>query len=260
MNTVRPAAVAGHFYPDDPEDLQRTIDALLTQARGVKSPPKAIIAPHAGYVFSGPVAATAYAGLTRIRDTVERVVLLGPSHRVALRGLALSSAEFFATPLGEIPIDCDATNLVHELPQVTISDAAHALEHSLEVHLPFLQCVLGDFALIPIVVGDATPQEVGEALDLVWNGEETLVVVSSDLSHYHDYATATRMDRDTTRAIETLRQDIQPEQACGCRPVNGLLRVAQRLDLRVTTLDVRNSGDTFGSKDRVVGYGAYALE
>jgi AmmeMemoRadiSam system protein B len=260
MKTVRHAAVAGHFYPDDPKELQRMIDALLSQAQGVKSPPKAIIAPHAGYVFSGPVAATAYARLASVRETAERVVLLGPSHRVALRGLALSSAGFFATPLGEIPVDHDATNLVHKLPQVTISDSAHAMEHSLEVHLPFLQSVLGDFSLIPIVVGDATPQEVGEVLDLLWDGEQTLVVISSDLSHYHDYATATRMDRETTRAIEGLRQDIQPEQACGCRPVNGLLHVAQRRDLRVTTLVVRNSGDTSGNKDRVVGYGAYALE
>ncbi len=260
MSIARYPAVAGQFYPDDPAVLDRMVTEMLEQAP-VRGPvPKAIIVPHAGYVYSGPVAASAYAALTPAHDRIERVVLLGPSHHVWLRGLAASSADLFLTPLGQIPVDTALRDQVLALPQVTINDAAHQYEHSLEVQLPFLQEVLDRFTLLPLVVGEATPGEVAEALESVWGGEETLIVVSSDLSHYHDYRTAQVMDRQTSEAIERLDlRQIDPDHACGCRPVAGLLEVARRKGLAVTTLDLRNSGDTAGPRDQVVGYGAYAF-
>ena len=260
MSKIRLPAVAGQFYPDDPEVLRKAVRSYLDQAQPEMKAPKAIIAPHAGYIYSGPVAASAYACLAAARGTVSRVVLLGPAHRVYVRGLALSSAEAFSTPLGTVEIDKDAVRLIEGLPQVVVMDAAHALEHSLEVHLPFLQIVLEHFKLVPLVVGDARPEDVAEVLDLLWGGDETLIVVSSDLSHFYDYATATAKDRATSQAIEHYQLDrIDPDHACGCMPVNGLLYLARRRGLKVRTLDLRNSGDTAGPRDSVVGYGAYAL-
>jgi AmmeMemoRadiSam system protein B/AmmeMemoRadiSam system protein A len=220
--------------------------------------PKAIIAPHAGYIYSGAVAASAYVSLAKARSTVTRVVLLGPSHRVAVRGLATTSAEFFLTPLGSVPIDREAVALALRFPQVTVVDAAHAQEHSLEVHLPFLQMSLDGFSLVPFSVGEASPEEVAVVLEALWGGPETLIVVSSDLSHHYDYDTARRLDAATTRAIEQLDPDaLDSESACGRVPVRGLLLCAKRQGLDVTTVDVRNSGDTAGTRDRVVGYGSY---
>ncbi|MCI0401111.1 MAG: AmmeMemoRadiSam system protein B [Gammaproteobacteria bacterium] len=260
MNNIRPPAVSGSFYPDDPEALQRSVLRYLADAQVSVAVPKAIIAPHAGYMYSGPVAGSAYACLLPARDRIKRVILLGPAHRVYLRDLALSTADAFESPLGCVELDQGTIRTVLKSPLVQFMDAAHAGEHSLEVHLPFLQTVLDYFTLVPLVVGDAAPQEVSEVLKRVWGGEETLIVVSSDLSHYHDYHTANRIDRRTSQAIEGLRyEDIGSEQACGCRPVNGLLCLARELGLRATTLDLRNSGDTAGPHDRVVGYGAYAL-
>lgn len=256
---VRPAAVAGLFYPDDPGELARTVAALMAGAEPGDAAPKALIAPHAGYVYSGAVAASAYATLAAARGTIERVVLVGPSHRVPFRGIALTRAAAFATPLGDVPVDVETAERVFAMPQVIVLDEAHAREHSLEVHLPFLLTVLGEFRLLPMVVGDATAGEVAEVLEAVWGGPETLIVVSSDLSHYHDYDTACRIDDATTRAIQARRDDILPEQACGCRAINGLMRVARARDLSVEVLDVRNSGDTAGDRSRVVGYGSYAL-
>ncbi len=263
--SVRPPAVAGTFYPDDPARLAAAVRGYLAEARGElapdDSPPKAVIAPHAGYVYSGPIAASVYARLAAAAGRVERVVLLGPAHRVALSGLAASSARAFATPLGEVPVDGAALERVLALPQVSTLDAAHAHEHSLEVQLPFLQEILGDFSLVPLVVGEASAEEVAEVLELLWGGPETLIAVSSDLSHYYDYATAQRMDRATTRAIESLQPDaIDTEQACGRVPVRGLLVAAARRGLRARTVDLRNSGDTAGSRDEVVGYGAYVFQ
>jgi len=259
---VRPPAVAGLFYPDDPAELEAAVRTYLAEAAGKARPdappPKAVIAPHAGYVYSGPVAASAYVPLARGRGRIRRVVLLGPSHRVPFRGLAASSAAWFETPLGRVPVDRTAVAALLDLPQVRVLDAAHAQEHSLEVHLPFLQAALGDFALVPLVVGDASPEEVGEALERVWGGPETAVVVSSDLSHYLDYETARRVDAATARAIEALEPEaIGYEQACGRNPVNGLLWVARRKGLHAHTVDLRSSGDTAGPRDRVVGYGAW---
>lgn len=260
MSRSRNPAVAGLFYPDDPRVLKRTVDDYLAEASPDGEPPKALIVPHAGYIYSGPIAATAYATLARVRASVHRVVLLGPSHRVPLRGLAASSADRFVTPLGPVELDRDAIDLALALPQVRLMDAAHAQEHSLEVQLPFLQEVLERFSLVPFVVGDADPEEVAEVLDLLWGGPETLIVISSDLSHYHAYASARAMDTATSEAIEALRpQDIGYDQACGRIPVNGLLETARRRGMQARTLDLRNSGDTAGSREQVVGYGAYVL-
>lgn len=259
---VRPPAVAGQFYPADPSTLEQGVLALLEQAGPAlaAAPPKCLIAPHAGYVYSGPVAASAYAQLQPVAGRVERVVLLGPAHRVRLRGLALPSVDAFETPLGSVPIDARGVALLADLPQVVVSDLAHQDEHSLEVHLPFLQATLGAFRLVPLVVGDASTEEVAQVLERLWGGPETLVVVSSDLSHYHDYATARRLDAATCRAIEALRGDqLGENSACGRVPVRGLLEVARRHGLAVRTLDLRSSGDTAGPRDRVVGYGAFTL-
>jgi len=263
---VRPPAVAGSFYPADPAALAGAVDRYLAAGRarlaGGSPPPaaKAIIAPHAGYIYSGPIAGTAYAAAAARAGEIERVVLLGPAHRVRVRGLATSSAGAFATPLGEVPLERTAIDAARRRPQVGIVDAAHATEHSLEVHLPFLQRMLERFTLVPFAVGDATHAEVAELLDDMWGGAETLVVVSSDLSHYYDYATASRLDADTAGAIETLQpEQLGSESACGRIPVGGLLLAAQRRGLRARLLDLRNSGDTAGGRDEVVGYGAFAV-
>jgi AmmeMemoRadiSam system protein B len=249
------------FYPGSPGALAQDVRDLLgeVQVPAGEPLPKALIAPHAGYVYSGPVAASAYARIGNLRGAIRRVVLLGPAHRVAVRGLAAPAADAFETPLGRVPIDRDAVGRALALPQVRVSDAPHAPEHSLEVQLPFLQALLGEFSLAPFVVGDASAEEVEAVLDLLWGGPETLVVVSSDLSHDEDYATARRMDADTSRAIEALDPDaIGWEQACGRIPVQGLLRAARRRGLRARAVDVRNSVDVAGG-DRVVGYGSYVV-
>ncbi|MGB5065379.1 MAG: AmmeMemoRadiSam system protein B [Candidatus Competibacter sp.] len=261
MQTVRTPAVAGLFYPADAAELQTQVRGFLDQVEPPAEPsPKAIIVPHAGYIYSGPVAASAYARLRAARDIIRRVVLLGPSHRVGFRGIAVSGMEAFATPLGRIVVDRAAIEQLEQLPEVGFLEQAHAQEHSLEVHLPFLQEVLDRFKLVPLVVGEARPAEVGAVLEALWGGPETLIVISSDLSHYHDYSTARLLDDTTSRAIEALRfEDIGYEQACGRNPVNGLLWVARRKGLHGETIDLRNSGDTAGSRDQVVGYGAYVF-
>ena len=263
LKTVRPAAVAGMFYPDAQAALDSTVRAFLARAaRSVDDKaalPKALIVPHAGYVYSGPVAASAYARIAKARTTIRRVVLLGPVHRVPIRGLALPVAEAFATPLGKVEIDAAAAAQALALPQVRTSDAAHALEHALEVQLPFLQIALEDFRIVPFAVGDATPAEVAAVIDRLWGGPETLIVVSSDLSHYHSYAEACAIDRRTTSDILALASSIDHEQACGATPINGFALCAKRQGLAVELLDLRNSGDTAGDKSRVVGYAAFAF-
>jgi len=261
MTRVRQPAVAGLFYPADPRELRETVRRALAAAEPEGPAPKALIAPHAGYVYSGEVAASAYARLAPVRDRIRRVVLVGPSHRVGFHGLAASSAEAFATPLGLVSLDREAIDSLLALPQVKILDRAHAAEHSLEVHLPFLQVILESFRLVPLAAGDASAEEVAEVLDAVWGGPETLIVVSSDLSHYLDYHAARRIDEATCRAIERLRwEEIGEDQACGRVGVNGLLEAARRRGLRTRTVDLRNSGDTAGSRDEVVGYGAWVFE
>lgn len=268
MNVIRQPAVAGSFYPNDAQTLRDMLIRYLTAVRPPATVPKtspqarikAIIVPHAGYVYSGPVAASAYARLAEARNTIKRVVLLGPAHWVPVHGLAVSSAETFLTPLGRVTVDQTAVATLLALPQVHISDEAHAPEHSLEVQLPFLQVVLDDFSIVPLVVGDATPSEVEEVLNALWDGPETLVVISSDLSHYYDYVTAKQLDRAASRAIQALRsEDLSVEQACGQHAIQGVLLAARSHGLNATTLDLRNSGDTAGPRDHVVGYGAYAF-
>ena len=258
--SVRPAAVAGMFYPESAIVLAREVERMLAGAsQAPAARPKAIIVPHAGYVYSGPVAASIYAPLIGLRGTISRVVLLGPTHRVAVDGLALPASRAFATPLGMIPVDQHAVAAIVDLPQVIVSDAAHAQEHSLEVQLPFLQAVLGDFSLLPLAVGQASPQAVAQVLERLWGGDETLIVVSSDLSHYLPYAQAQRIDAQTAQAIVDLDPAIDHRQACGATPVNGLLFAARAHGLHGRLIDLRNSGDTAGDKARVVGYGAFAF-
>jgi AmmeMemoRadiSam system protein B len=256
---TRRAAVAGMFYPADTAVLERTLAELFAAAPASNDDAKALIAPHAGYQYSGPTAAHAYRLLEARRKKIRRVVLLGPAHRVYLQGMALPSVDAFSTPLGEVPIDTGGVERALDLPGTQISDEAHADEHSLEVHLPFLQSVLDDFQIIPIVVGICPAHEVESVLGALWGGEETLIVVSSDLSHFHSYEIAREIDANTTARIEDCDATLHGEDACGAYALNGLLLAATSHGLQVRTLDIRNSGDTAGDKSRVVGYGAYAV-
>jgi len=263
MHSTRPPAVAGTFYPAQVRVLASDLQALLAQAGSAApasaTPAKALIVPHAGYIYSGSTAARAYARLAAARHTVRRVILLGPVHRVPVRGLALPGVARFATPLGEIAIDQAAVAAISHLPQVVVSPAAHALEHSLEVQLPFLQTVLDDFTLVPLAVGDASAAEVAQVLEILWGGPETLILVSSDLSHFLPYATAQRVDQDTVRRILALDGPLNHDQACGGTPINGLLLAAAHHRLHTELLGVCNSGDTAGDQRRVVGYASIAF-
>ena len=261
MILIRKPAVAGSFYPAAPDALRTAVTDFLSAADTPDAPPpKAIIAPHAGYIYSGAVAASAYARIAARADAIRRVVLLGPAHRVGFRGIALPGVDAFETPLGSIPLDLDAIALIEPLAQIVTRADAHAQEHSLEVQLPFLQQVLGAFSLVPLVVGQAEPAEIEQVIELLWGAEETLIVVSSDLSHFQDYATAQDMDRATSAAIEAMTPEaISHDDACGRLPIAGLLRAAGRRGLRASTIDLRNSGDTAGPRDSVVGYGAYVV-
>jgi hypothetical protein len=260
MTTIRNPAVAGTFYPAEPGVLVKMVGEYLDEVRTDAAPPKAMVVPHAGYVYSGPVAASAYARLRNADGQITRVVLLGPSHRVPFYGIATPASEQFQTPLGMIDIDRDAINGILPLQQVYELDAAHEAEHSLEVQLPFLQQTLGDFQLVPLVVGQASSEEVAEVLSLLWGGPETLIVISSDLSHYLDYDAAKSIDAATSRSIERLdAAQIGDDQACGRIPLKGLLLEAQRRGMQGETIDLRNSGDTAGPRDHVVGYGAYVF-
>ena len=260
MDTIRQPTVAGQFYAKDPDELALSVTMLLDAvAAGAAPAPKALIVPHAGYIYSGAIAASAYARLRPYHDRYRRVVLLGPSHRVPLRGFAVADSAAFRTPLGDVPVDRQAIAEL-DVPGLTVAAAPHAGEHSLEVHLPFLQVVLDDFTLVPIVVGDAEPDLVARLLDSLWDGQETLIVISSDLSHYRPYAAAQAIDAVTCQAIERLDAGkIDHDMACGATPVRGLLIAAKRHELEATTLDLRNSGDTSGDRNAVVGYGAWSF-
>jgi len=263
--TIRPPAVAGMFYPGEPASLQDELAAFLAAPPAPTIKPatdgtlKAVIVPHAGYIYSGGTAGHAYALLAPLAGRIRRVVLLGPCHRVSVHGLAAPTVQAFATPLGSIPLDRAAIDGLSDLPQVVVSDAAHAQEHSLEVQLPFLQTVLGKFELVPLAVGDASAADVAEVLERLWGGPETLIVISSDLSHFHSYREAQSIDKSTAAHILAFDQLTSFEQACGALPINGLLAVARRRELRIERLAQCNSGDTAGDKSRVVGYAAFAL-
>ncbi len=260
MTSVRAPAVSGTFYPADAVKLQDMVNGFMQQARQEGEPPKAIIAPHAGYIYSGPVAASAYKRLEDHAERVTRVALVGPSHRVGFNGMAAPDVDYFETPLGRVSIDQNTIADLLDLPWVRRLERAHALEHSLEVQLPFLQTVLGEFRLVPLVVGDAGVSEVAQVIERLWGGDETLIVISSDLSHYLDYNAARAIDALTSKAIEEMRdQDVDYDQACGALSVRGLLRVAKQHKLHCETVDLRSSGDTAGSRDSVVGYGAYVF-
>jgi len=258
MLTMRPTAVAGMFYPENPDRLRQEVDRLLA---AVKVPPeeptpKALIVPHAGYAYSGPVAATGYARLIRRGRSIERVVLLGPSHHAAFHGLALPESEAFETPLGAIEID---TVALAKIPRVRHSEAIHRPEHSLEVQLPFLQRVAPNAKLVPLIVGETTSSQVAEVIEALWGGAETVIVVSSDLSHYLPYRLGRAVDEETTRRILRLDTTLDSERACGCHPLAGFLEAARRMGLHPVLLDLRSSGDTAGGQEEVVGYGAFAF-
>jgi AmmeMemoRadiSam system protein B len=261
--SVRQPAVAGLFYPGGAAGLRRTVKSLLDEARLHHQPPerapKALIVPHAGYVYSGPTAARGYLMVEPWRDRFARVVLLGPAHHVGFAGLALSGASAFATPLGEVPLDAAGRDLLTGLPGVVTSAAAHAPEHSLEVQVPFLQLVLDQFELVPLVVGDASPEQVAGVLEACWGGPETLLVISSDLSHYLPYADAVEVDARTVSRILALEWPLPRRSACGGRAIDGLLLAARRHGLEPTLVDARNSGDTAGDHSRVVGYASFTF-
>lgn len=259
---MRPPAVAGMFYPGDAAQLSQDLAEMMEQTRPAAIAPgfpKLLVVPHAGYIYSGPVAASGYDRMRPARGIVRRVVLLGPCHRVPVRGLALPGSTAFDTPLGRIPIDEEGARSLASLPQVIESPAAHADEHSLEVQLPFLQTVLGEFALLPLVVGEASADDVAEVIERLWGGPETLIVISSDLSHYLPYDEARRIDGATAQAIVGFDTRISHAQACGATPLTGALLAARRRGLTASPLDLRNSGDTAGGRNRVVGYGSFAF-
>lgn len=260
--TARTPAVAGLFYPAEPSRLHASVQDFLAEATvdpaGTQAP-KAVIVPHAGYVYSAAIAANAYRVIGGHRARYSRVVLLGPAHRVPVDGIAIPACERFEFPGGEIPLDTAALQELASLPGVQVSDQAHAAEHSLEVQLPFLAAVLDTFTLVPFVVGACAPSIVAAALRAVWGGPETLIVVSSDLSHYLAYADAAAVDRATAAAILRRSTTLHGREACGAHAINGLMTVAREQDLAVDMLDVRNSGDTAGDRTRVVGYGAFSL-
>jgi AmmeMemoRadiSam system protein B len=253
--------VAGSFYPGNPQRLRAELAGLLADAPAHAARHlKAVIAPHAGYVYSGKVAATAFAHLRERAKNIARVVVIGPAHYVALRGIAVPTVAAFETPLGPVPVDQNALAAIAGLPWVVAHDAAHAPEHALEVELPFLQTALGNFELVPLLVGDAAPKDVAQTLGRLWGGAETLIVISSDLSHYHDYETAKRLDAATAGAIERGEwAQLRSSHACGYLPIAGLLVEAAQRGLVGQRLALCNSGDTAGGRDRVVGYGAWAF-
>jgi hypothetical protein len=277
MDGVREAAVAGTFYPADPARLRDQIDEMLGVAARARpatappaaategpepdaTPPRALIAPHAGYVYSGPIAATAFHTIAAAAPTIRRAVVIGPSHYVPFTGVALPEAEVFRTPLGDLPLDAEAVDRLHELDGIVTWMEPHRREHALEVELPFLQRLLGEVPIVPLVTGAATPEQVAAALDLVWD-DETLLVVSSDLSHFHDYDTARRIDADTAEIIVSgAPENLDERRACGRLAIQGMQVCAARRDLHIELLDLRNSGDTAGPRDRVVGYGAFRID
>ncbi len=256
---IRHSAVAGTFYPSDPDELRRQLQFLLIRNNRDGIIPKVMIVPHASYLYSGPVAASAYSRLSKVSHKIKRVILIGPSHRIEVRGLAVPTVEAFETPLGLVHVDVAAVKNTLCLEQVCHTDSPHVLEHSLEVHLPFLQYMLDAFEVVPFLVGSAEPLEVAEVLDKVWGGDETIIIVSSDLSHQHSYVEAGRLDSHTSEEICSMQCQLTGEQASGCVAINGLMILANQYGMQVEKIDVRNSGDTAGSKENVVGYGAYAL-
>lgn len=258
---IRPPAVAGLFYPDQPTQLRDMVSDYLAQAPiAAVASPKALIVPHAGYIYSGGIAGAAYSQVAQRRSQIRRVVLIGPSHRVHLQGMAVPKAEAFQTPLGVVPIDRELKALALAQSQVVEGDEPHAREHCLEVQLPFLQAVLDEFSLLPVALGMVAAPAVASLLNAVWGGEETLVLVTSDLSHYLTYDAARQLDSQTIEAILRYDTRLTGEQACGCIGINGLSHLARQRNLNIAEIARCNSGDTAGDRYRVVGYGAFRLD
>lgn len=262
MSLIKRPAVAGKFYPGDAKALRQMLAELFAAAAKRVAPintcPKAIIAPHAGYIYSGATAAAGYQVLTAFADRIKHVTLLGPAHYIPVLGLACSSSDFFETPLGKLVVRPSLRSQILNLPQVKTNDSAFEKEHSLEVHLPFLQTVLNNFTILPLLVGRAEPAEIAEVIEACWGDEHSLIVISSDLSHYLSYEQAQMIDQQTSAAIVSLQVDnIDRHQACGRSPIKGLLTAAQHHNLYVKVIEQCNSGDTAGDKSRVVGYASY---
>ena len=267
--SVRPPAVASLFYPGEAAELKQNLREMLDEASEAEDPNedlpadqylKALIVPHAGYVYSGTTAARAYHLLRKNRDDFRRVIILGPAHRVWLEGIAFPGTDAFETPLGRIPLAKQQIRELLRFPEVQLRDDAHQDEHCLEVQLPFLQEILNEFELIPAVVGEISPDSLSGLLENLLEDPQNLLLLSTDLSHFHSYSEAQEIDQETAEAIETFEDDkILPEHACGTLPLRGLLRHARTQGWKIQRLGLCNSGDTAGSKDRVVGYGAWAL-
>jgi len=264
MSSIRKPAVAGTFYPSSPENLHQMVQGMLADkplGPGSSSLPRAIVVPHAGYVYSGEVAAQAYNYLRNNAGRFTHVAILGPSHQVALRGMALSSADYFQTPLGDVQVDQQICRQLAQLPHVSVDDQAHKFEHSLEVQLPFLQELLGPFKLVPIVVGETSPEDIYPVLELLSQADQVLIIISTDLSHYETYEQARIHDKKTSESIQELNYEaINYGDACGRNPLNGLLYFARKKNLHVVNVALQNSGDVAGDHDRVVGYGSYLIQ
>ncbi|MCH2206337.1 MAG: AmmeMemoRadiSam system protein B [Lentisphaerales bacterium] len=261
MGNIRRAAVAGTFYYNSPTRLLTYVNELLDHATDQPDVGKAIIAPHAGHIYSGPIAASAYRSLRKRQKQIKKVVLIGPSHYVGFMGLATSTADHYETPLGLIPLDTELANQALEIKEVVTMDHAHLQEHSLEVHLPFLQATLNDFTLLPIVIGETSNETIAAVLSKVWGGDETLIICSTDLSHYMDYNGAQTKDQKTVQSILNGNlENLTHNNACGLTPIKGLIKTIKQKKLTTKLLDLRNSGDTAGDKERVVGYASFLID
>lgn len=256
--TVREPAVAGIFYPGERFVLQKTVQELLDQAPQFRPTPKAIVVPHAGFIYSGSIAASAYASLINEKDSIKKIVILGPAHTLFFKGIAYDSAEQFASPLGTIDQDQELLAKITDLPFVYRLPEAHKKEHSLEVQFPFCQVLFSKFTVLPLIVGETHPEQVAQLIERIWGNDDTLLIISSDLSHYLPYEIAQRLDHKTCFAIDTLNEEsLAHEGACGYYPLRGFLHFARQKQLLGRLLDLRNSGDTAGEKDKVVGYASY---
>jgi AmmeMemoRadiSam system protein B len=257
---IRETAVAGTFYEASEGALRLQLASLMAEVQApAVDRPKVLIVPHAGYIYSGATAAQAYATVAHLSADITRVVLFGPAHSVHLQGMALPDTDAFATPLGMVPIDRESVLRACALPRVCLSDEAHRLEHSLEIQLPFVQTLLGEFSLVPVVVGHCTAQAVAVVMDALWGGPETLLIVSTDLSHFHTYEEASAIDKRTCQRLLDKDTSLDGHDACGAYALNGLMSSAHCEALKIQQLALCNSGDNAGNKDRVVGYGAFIL-
>lgn len=257
MHKIKKPAVAGAFYPDEPDILNNMVEHLFDAITWAGSSPKAIIAPHAGYIYSGIAAACAYQCL-EMMPYIKNIILVGPSHYIAFNGVAYSDYDTFITPLGELFVNTNLIQQIAKLPATQHFNDAFSREHCLEVQFPFLQKKLNEFTIVPLLVSGANKQTVASVLEALWGDKETLVIISSDLSHYHDYLTAQQLDSETSQAIVNLDADnIKEDSACGRIAIRGLLHLAKQKKMQAKKILQINSGDTAGDKQRVVGYGAY---